>query len=61
MRFDVDAFIVCNFGGVNVIVHVLTGHILDDHVTKPDGRKRENVTHETFDGRKPNGDLIAKL
>lgn len=32
VRFDVDAFIVCNFEGVNMIVrsiHILTGRILD--------------------------------
>lgn len=40
MRFDVGAFIVRHFVGVNVIVRpilILTGRILDDHVTKPDG------------------------
>lgn len=39
VRFDVDAFIVCNFGGVNVIarsLHVSTGRILDHHMTKSD-------------------------
>lgn len=39
VRFDVDAFIVCNFGGLNTIVCsilILTGRILDHHMTKSD-------------------------
>lgn len=52
VRFDVDAFIVCNFGGVNVIarsLHVLTGRILDHHMTKSDRGMEEMCERHTRD------------
>lgn len=52
VRFDVDAFIVCNFRGVNVIarsLHVLTGRILDHHMTKSDRGMEEICERHTRD------------